>query len=171
MARTKQTARRSTGGIAPRSYFGQSSSGGDNQSSLVQIFTATSTRTIAVDGEDEIEVDPDTVRMSFQISEERRDSMEAIQSVLTRLSEARAKLDSVGVSKDSITSDSVSMRQRSAILKDGIEVEEDDEPEPVSIGFGAVCILFALINCIQHWLFILIPFTYLEETHQEEERN
>ena len=144
MARTRQTARRSTGGRAPRANFGQSSSG-DNQSSLVQIFTATSTRTIAVDGEDEIEVDPDTVRMSFQISEERRDSMEAIQAVLMRLSEARAKLDSVGVSKDSITSDSVSMRQRSAILKDGIEVEEDDEPEAVSVGFGAVCILFCSI--------------------------
>lgn len=171
MARTKQTARRSTGGRAPRSSFGQSSTG-DNQSSLVQIFTATSTRTIAVDGEDEIEVDPDTVRMSFQISEERRDSMEAIQAVLTRLSEARAKLDSVGVSKESITSDSVSMRQRSVILKDGIEVEEDDEPETAfSVGFGAVCIIFALIyNCI-HWLLILISYIFLEETQQEKERN
>lgn len=133
MARTKQTARRSTGGRAPS--WGQSF-GGDNQSSLVQIFTTTSTRTIAVDGEDEIEVDPDTVRMSFQISEERRDSMEAIQAVLTRLSEARAKLESVGVSKDSITSDSVSMRTRSAVLQDGIEVEDNKESETAP-GFGA----------------------------------
>ena len=138
MARTRQTARGSTGGRAPS--FPRNSDR-DNQSLLVQIFTTTSTRTIAVDGEDEQEVEPDIIRMSFQISEERRDSMEAIQAALLKLSEARIKLEAVGVSKDSITSDSVSMRERSVILKDGIEVEDDGEEESQPVfAFGGITV-------------------------------
>ena len=67
--------------------------------------------------------------------------MEAIQAALLKLGEARTKLEAVGVSKDSITSDSVSMRERSVILKDGIEVEDDGEEESQPVfAFGGITV-------------------------------
>ncbi len=79
---------------------------------MTEIYNNTGSRTIAVDGEDEFDVVPDLVKLSFEIKEERLDYQDAINMVLVKLSEARAKVIATGVSNDFISSDSLSVRER-----------------------------------------------------------
>lgn len=125
MVRTKQTARRSSGIRVPRrqlatrarSRFDYSDSDGEstesnNQSLLVEIYNNGGARTIAVDGEDEFEVDPDIVRLSFKISEEHTDVQEAINNALSKLGEARQKFVEIGILNENISSDSLCVSER-----------------------------------------------------------
>jgi len=134
MPRTRQTARKSTGGRAPRrqlatraGYFGASDD--TSQSTLVEIYNTTRTRTIAVDGQDEFEVPPDLVNLSFDISEEAVDYQEAIQLTLASLDACRNKALAMGIPNESMSCDSMSVSERVKIMQDGVEVEDDGEEE------------------------------------------
>jgi hypothetical protein len=141
MARTRQTARRSTGGIAPRKQLATSArriasrsswgcdNNGDGLALLTNIFTLTGSRTIAVEGEDEIEVKPDTVTVSFAVREERTDFHEAVLATLALLNNVREKIISLGIPNTKIMSDSLGMKQRVAIVQDGLEVSDDEDGE------------------------------------------
>jgi uncharacterized protein YggE len=137
MARTRQTARQSAGGRAPRRQIsgygggGFGSSENASQSTLVTVFNSTQTRTIAVTGEDEFDVDVDIVTLSFKLVEEDLDYQQAIASTLSSLDHLRSTLQQIGVSNVDISSDAMSLRQRLGRMKDGEVVEEDsDEEEP-----------------------------------------
>ena len=144
MARTKQTARQSTGGKAPRQVISGGRSGGfddTNQSTLVELYNATQTRTIAVTGTDEFDVEVDVVSMSFKIMEEDLDYQKAIVSCLSSLDFVRNAIKGLGVSNDAISSDALRVNKRHVSMRDGHIVptpdSDDDDDEPCSSHFGS----------------------------------
>lgn len=110
MARTRQTARRSTGGPAPR--FGQCVSASESsESQQVEIFTHTNVRTIAVTGSVDMEVNPDIVRVSFEIAGTGADTDAAMSQAVPRLAKARELATACGIDNQSIFSDSVRINE------------------------------------------------------------
>ena len=135
MARTKQTARRSTGGCAPRrqlatraairTSFGNGDEyGGEPQ---IKVFTSTNAvnssssssssgggggvRTIVVEGTAELQEVPDMVHLSFLISETDNETIqEGIQKVIKKISHVRhiATSEEFGIPNTDISSDSIS---------------------------------------------------------------
>ena len=132
MVRTRQTARQSTGGMAPRrqvaSGFG-SSYRSTGQDTLVGIYKDQRTRSIALDGTDEFEVDPDLINLSFLISDEEDSYQAAIRVVLTKLDEVRGKIFNMGIHNEAVSCDSLSVQERIATLQDGKEVVSDSDEE------------------------------------------
>lgn len=146
MARTIQTARKSTGRKAPRKQLAtravrrmRSSFDDDNGNSLsllTEVYSSNGTRTILVQGTDEIQVQPDTVTVSFKVSEERTDFKQAVGATLVLLNAVRERIVSIGIPNECIASDSLGMTQRVAVIQDGVEVsddEDDDEDEDTLI--------------------------------------
>jgi len=140
MARTKQTARQSTGGRAPRQVLSSGWSDGDtSQSTLVELYNATQTRTIAVTGTDEFDVEVDIVSISFKIMEEDLDYQKAIVSCLSSLDFVRSKIKGLGISNDAISSDALRVNKRHVSMRNGEIVptpDSDDDDGPSSSGFG-----------------------------------
>lgn len=119
MARTKQTARRSTGGPAPRS-FGRES----NTTSATNLFASNNTRSISVVGEVELEVEPDLVKLSFRVSETAADTQTALDGVLSKVGKAREVAKKSGVPNNNVCADSVSIKE---FLIDNDDDEDDEE--------------------------------------------
>jgi uncharacterized protein YggE len=141
MARTKQTARKSTGGKAPRQVIKVSDE--TSQSTLVGVYNATQTRTISVTGTDEFDVDVDTVSMSYKIMEEDLDYQQAIVSTLSTLDFVRNIVKSLGVSNEFISSDALTVNQRTVTMRDGEVVtdedsDDDENPFPLHQGSGGL---------------------------------
>eukprot|EP00121_Abeoforma_whisleri_P002182 Awhi_evm1s1954 len=135
MARTKQTARKSTSGTAPRRQYFKDNDDKPKvtQKTLVDIYNSTETRTIAVEGSDEFTVDPDLVNLSFDINEESQDYQEAIMMTLRSLDEAKKEVLALDISNEQVSCDSLCVSDRVVILKNGVEVDEefDDDGEVV----------------------------------------
>lgn len=133
MARTKQTARKSIGGKAPRQII----HGHDqtSQSTLVSLYNETQTRTIAVTGTDEFDVEVDTVSMSFKIMEEDLDYQQAIVSTLSTLDFVRNEVKSLGVSNEFISSDALRVQQRRVSMRNGevVPIEDSDDDNNANI--------------------------------------
>ena len=107
MARTRQTARRSTGGLAPRRQFATMSSNNGFGDQQVQVWTETGTRTIVVEGTAELNHIPDIVHLSFLVSETADSIPEGIQTVLSKLSQVRKIAMDCGVPNSNVSSDSI----------------------------------------------------------------
>ena len=131
MSRTRQTARLSTGGRAPRRQLATTGFGSSyrptSQDTLVGIYNQQRTRTIALDGTDEFEVDPDLINLSYLISTEEDSYQGAIRVVLSKLDEVRGKIFEMGIPNESVSCDSLSINERIAILQDGVEVVASDD--------------------------------------------
>ena len=95
MARTRQTARRSTGGMAPRMYMNSSSSGANIREQMTT-YNETKTRTIEVIGEAEFDVAPDEVKLTFKIKEKAYKVEEALQAAVEKLGAVRDALSGLG---------------------------------------------------------------------------
>ncbi len=115
MARTKQTARRSTGG-SYRSAF---------QNTEVIEVTPSAPRTIAVNGEAEFEVPPDLIALNFNIEESAADPLEATEAAIGKLGEIRKKLVELGVENQHISSDALVLQE---ISEEDEDSDEDDSP-------------------------------------------
>ncbi len=124
MARTKQTARRSTGGLAPRA-FGSSPT---TQSVVADIYQNTKTRCIAVEGEVEMQVDPDMSHLSLELRREAKDAGDALDLLLDSLARTREIARTIGLSEDDVITDSVSFHQRK-INNDDDESDDEEEEE------------------------------------------
>jgi uncharacterized protein YggE len=118
MARTRQTARKSTGSRAPRRHLRSY-----DDSDVIEVLPdgADLRRTIAVNGVAAFEVAPDLIVLPFEIVERSFDPLGATEQAVSKLGETRQKLISLGIQNESISSDSLSFRE--------IVEEEDDEDE------------------------------------------
>ena len=126
MVRTRQTARQSTGGMAPRRQIASYGSHRQtSQDTLVGIYNQQRTRTIALDGTDEFDVDPDLISLSFLISDEEDSYQGAIRVVLAKLDETRGKIFDMGIPNEAVSCDSLSVQERIAVLQNGVEVSDD----------------------------------------------
>lgn len=90
-----------------------------NQETLTEIFNQTRTKTIAVNGTNEIEVEPDLVRLSFKVSEQAGDYMEAVRATLGALDVARETSRNIGITNDKMSCDSMSVKQFNQDAKPG----------------------------------------------------
>ena len=109
MARTKQTARRSTGGCAPRRQLATSyNNGGEStQRTQIEIFQNTGKKTIVVDGTCEFTETPDLIYLSFLVERKAPTLKAGIQKVIQKLGEIRTIARTMGVPNESISSDSI----------------------------------------------------------------
>jgi len=82
-----------------------------HQETLTEIFNLTKSRTIAVNGTNEIEVEPDLVRLSFKVSEQDADYMEAVRATLGSLDLVREAARNIGITNDKMSCDSMSVKQ------------------------------------------------------------
>ncbi len=129
MARTRQTARMSTGGPAPRMFKNDDT----DQETLVGIYNQSQSRTIAVNGSDDIEIVPDRVRLSFRVSEQGDEYMTAVRSTLDMLDKAKAKVTTLGVTEESISCDSMSVKQWTHEIKEGRKKQKVTIYEPTIV--------------------------------------
>jgi len=130
MARTRQTARKSTGGMAPRSYMNSSSS--SNIREQLSTYNETKTRTIEVIGEAEFDVAPDEVKLTFKIKEKAYKVEDALQAAIEKLSEVREALSGLGVTNENISTDSVNVLKDYEYVRtneDGLELEIIEKSE------------------------------------------
>jgi len=117
---------------APPTYGGVY--GSDDKSEMqrhqVNIFQETSTRTIAVEGQDTFEVDPDFIQLSFKVADSDPNFAQGLKHVLRLVAEARTVLLSLGVPPDQVCTDSVSSRK--------VEVEMKKHQTAVKFDFSVV---------------------------------
>ena len=116
MARTKQTARRTTGSGYRASFQGTTE--------VIEV-TPTGARTIAVNGEAEFEVPPDLIALNFNIEESAGDPLEATEAAIGKLGEIRKKLVELGVENQHISSDALVLQE--------ISEEDEDENPPIAL--------------------------------------
>mmetsp|Transcript_7695 Transcript_7695/g.12978 ORF Transcript_7695/g.12978 Transcript_7695/m.12978 type:complete len:298 (-) Transcript_7695:299-1192(-) len=118
MARTMQTARKSTGFRNHREYE-------TSQESLFRIYEKDKTRSIAVNGSDDLKIQPDLVKLFFEISEVSQDVTNAIELTLQKLGAVRDKIVALGVANDCIFSDSITVNNAESMSDDEEEEDED----------------------------------------------
>jgi len=124
MAKTKQTARRSTGGRAPRRQLatraarsfassGESndlSTGNENMQRQMTVYTETNgdKRTIIVEGQSELLEIPDVVHLSFKVTSADDETLQgAIRNCINKISKIRSITTGCGASNENVTSDSI----------------------------------------------------------------
>jgi len=83
----------------------------DMQEYQVGIFKETSARTIAVEGQDTFEVDPDIIHLSFKVADSDPKFTTGLKNVLSLVAEARGVLLALGVPPNQVYTDSVSSRK------------------------------------------------------------
>lgn len=102
MARTCQTARKSIGYKSYREYE-------TSQESLFRLYENDKTRCIAVNGSDDLKIQPDLVKLFFDISEKSKDVTDAIECTMQKLGTARDRIVALGIPNESIFSDSIAV--------------------------------------------------------------
>lgn len=139
MARTRQTARRSTGGMAPRAAMARDYS----VSTQMSTYNETKTRTIEVLGEAEFDIAPDEAKLTFKIKERAYDVEDALKAVVEKLRDVRESLNKFGISNEEVTTDSVNIENEyeyvrvdengeelEIIEKNKVEGDDSDDEEP-----------------------------------------
>lgn len=119
MARTMQTARKPTGYRSFREYE-------TSQESLFSFYEKDKTRSIAVNGSDDLKIQPDLVKLFFEISEISQDVTDAIELTLHKLGAARDKIGALGIPNECIFSDSITVNDAESI-SDADAGDDDDE--------------------------------------------
>jgi len=142
MARTRQTARRSTGGRAPRRQLATQaarrsyscndnlSTGNENMKHQMNLYKESGgdQRTIIVEGQSELLEPPNLVYLSFKTTSADNDTLQcAIRNCMAKMSSIRSIAADYGVSHENVTSDSIGSKSKRIEYGKYVKKPDDDE--------------------------------------------
>lgn len=143
MARTRQTARKSVGGLAPRKQLATKAVGTPSssisQTTQVKIFKKTGRRTITAEGTAEFCVVPDSIALSFLVKETGASLNASLAAVVAKITEIRKLAAACNVPNENVCSDSIGSSLRTVEYRtyhDGNNDSNDEDGSWVYVKRG-----------------------------------